>query len=86
MKTTWYKNAREGESKEEREIKIRTAAAAFEILTGILDDKIRVIESERNQSEKYNLPGYPYYQADASGYIRALQEVKSLLDIGESNV
>lgn len=85
MKTEWFKGVRDDpERKEERRLQLITAYNAFVILTGILEDKIRQKDSERNSDSRYELPSYPYYQADASGYIRALREVQSLINIKES--
>lgn len=84
MRIDWFKGARKEEEREERRLQIITAAKAFEILTGILEDKIRQKDSERNSELVYELPAYPYFQADASGYIRALREVQSLINIKES--
>lgn len=84
MKTEWFKGARDGEAKDERRLQIISAEKAFEILTGILEDKIRQKDSERNSEQVYELPAYPYFQSDASGYIRALKEVQSLINIKES--
>lgn len=83
MKTIWFKGARDGKEKEERRLQVVSAENAFKILTEILDNKIKERDVERNLLGCYELPGYPYYQADASGYIRALEEVKSLLNLKE---
>jgi hypothetical protein len=83
MKTVWFKGAREDKEKQERRLQILSADNAFKILTGILEEKIQEKESERNLPKNYELPGYPYFQADTSGYIRALREVQSLVDLKE---
>ena len=83
MKTIWFKGARDEKGKEERKAQIVSAAKALEILTGILEAKIKECESERNLPKCYELPSYPYFQADASGYIRALREVQSIIDLQE---
>jgi len=82
VKTDWFKGIRDDpQLKAERTTQIVTAAKALEILTGILEDKIRLKEAERNREKGYELPGYPYYQADISGYVRALREVQSLINL-----
>lgn len=83
MKTDWFKGARDGKEKEERRLQVTTGAKALEILTGILEERIRLKETERNSERGYELPGYPYWQADASGYIRALREIQSLINLKE---
>ena len=84
MKTLWFDGVRGNtERQEERRIQILSAENAFKILTGILEKKIQTKESERNQTVTYELPSYPYYQADTSGYIRELREVQSIIDLQE---
>lgn len=83
MKTIWFKGARDGKEKEERRLQVISAENAFKILTEILSDKIKEKDVERNLPKCYELPGYPYYQADASGYIRALEEIQNLLNLKE---
>ena len=83
MKTVWFQGARDGKEKEERRLQIISGSKAFEILTGILEEKIKECETGRNLPKCYELPSYPYFQADASGYIRALREVQSLITLKE---
>jgi hypothetical protein len=83
MKTAWFKGARDEKAKEERKLVLISAENAFKILTGILEEKIKEKESERNLPKCYEQPAYPYFQADASGFIRALREVQSLIDLKE---
>lgn len=83
MKTTWFKDTSKKEDKEARRQVVLSAEQAFKVLTEILDDKIRIKEGERNAPDRFELPAYPFYQADASGYIRALKEVQSLIDLQE---
>ena len=83
MKTAWFKGARSLKEEQERRTQIVTASNAFKVLTEILEDKIRAKEGERNAPKNYELPAYSEYQADTSGYIRALREVQSLLDLQE---
>ena len=83
MRIDWFKGARKEEEREERRLQIITATKAFEILTGILEAKSKSKETERNQTNSYTLPAYSEMQADASGYIRALREVCSLVNIQE---
>ena len=82
MKTVWLKGVKP-EHKDERRTQVITAENAFKVLTGILEDKIREKETERNSTDCYGLPSYPYYQADASGYIRAMREIQSIIDLKE---
>ena len=82
MKTQWFKGVKEDAKTERRQIVI-SAAKAFEVLTEILEEKIRTKEGERNTTKCYELPAYSEYQADASGFIRALREVQSLINLKE---
>jgi len=81
VKTVWFKDARSGEEKDTRRLQVQTAGNAFKVLTGILEDKIKDKESERNLPKCYELPSYAAFQADASGYIRALREVQSIIEL-----
>ncbi len=81
MKTVWFKGARDDQAKSDRKSQIVSAAKALEVLTGILEEKIKEKESERNLPKCYELPSFGYFQADASGYIRALREVQSIIDL-----
>jgi len=83
MKTVWLKDCKTEDALKDRRTAVITAAKAFETLTKILEDKISSKETERNQEGVYSLNSYPFYQADASGYIRALREVQSIIDIKE---
>lgn len=82
MKTVWFKGVKE-ENKEERRIQVLSAQKAFEILTKILEDKIRERDGQRNDPKCYDSPAYVALQGDASGYIRALRETISIIDIQE---
>jgi hypothetical protein len=84
MRSTWFRGIRGNEELEkERRLQVVTAAKAFEVLSDILRDKVSSKEGDRNKEELYGLPGYPFFQADASGYIRALNEVLNLIDLKE---
>lgn len=83
MKTVWLKGVPDGKEKDIRRAEVNTARFAFKVLTEILEDKIRTKEGERNAPDCYKLPAYSEYQADASGYIRALREVQSIIDLKE---
>jgi len=82
MKTVWFKGIKEDAKDERRQIVI-SAAKAFEVLTEILEEKIRTKEGERNAPARYELPAYSEYQADCSGFIRALREVQSIISLKE---
>ena len=81
MKTVWFKGSQTTRERDERRMQVLAGSKAFEILTGILADKIAEKESERNRPKNYELPSYACYQADISGYIRAIDEVRSIIDI-----
>jgi hypothetical protein len=83
MKTIWLKDVKTEDQEKERRMWVVSAVNAFSILTGILEDKIRIKEGERNSPKNYELPAYSEYQADVSGYIRALREVQSLINLKE---
>ncbi len=81
MKSALFADARDGEARRDREAQILSAAAGFKVLAGLLEKKIQGKQSLRDDPKNYELPSYSEMQADASGYIRALREVQSLIDL-----
>lgn len=49
-------------------------------LKKVLDDKIKAINARNVSEENYASPNWPYKQADSCGYVRAMQEVLSLIE------
>lgn len=76
MKTSLLKGA----NKEELKSSFLAGGLFREKLKSVLQDKIRVADAGRVSEEGYASPNWAYKQADASGYVRAMQEVVSLLE------
>lgn len=89
MKLLWYKDITEKDKQKKEQLEkerlaaLLSAQTAFKVLTGILESKIETINKKRNSAENYKLPAFAEMQADASGYLRALEEVKGLIDFQE---
>lgn len=50
-----------------------------ERLTTILRNKMETVRIEARSKKTYESPSWPYFQADANGYERAISELISLL-------
>ena len=76
MKTVWTKGLND-EEKKIRQEKVKQAREVLDILTEMLDHK----EAQARKALKPNLmdAGWPYFAADNNGYIRAVQEIKTIL-------
>ena len=83
MKTIWFQGAREEVAKKERMAILLAAQPAFEVLTGILESKRKMKESERNQPAGIDKPDYAVFQAFAAGQLHILEDIISLLDYKE---
>jgi hypothetical protein len=73
-------------SKEQREEFIKRCTAnhdLFESFAAALQRKLDDHQSSAKKPDKYELAGWPYYQADSVGYQRALAEVISILQFKE---
>ncbi len=86
MNIKWYKglSSKDRQGKEERKQLIETASSVFEILTGILEREIELLQKERDSKENFTLPAYAEMQAHYSGRIAALKKVVQLITIKES--
>jgi hypothetical protein len=78
MKQTWVNNLSEDEAVVIRQEYI-AAALLRRRLTALLTDKIDTNRSTSRNKSEYEKPAWPYLQADAMGYERAVVEVISLL-------
>jgi hypothetical protein len=55
-------------------------------LVELVNDKLRVCSSVKRSKESYDSPNWPYLQADAVGYERALFEIISLISDKDENI
>ena len=83
MRSSWYRgiNRQSEEARAERNAVILAANNAFKILISILDDRLRAKEKERDSSEMLAKPDYGMVQAYISGYKKALEDVKDLVNL-----
>lgn len=84
MKKTWIVNVNQ-ELAEEIRGNFKSSALVRERLTAILNERIASKRNEVTAKTSYESPSWAFYQADALGYERALNEVISLIsnDSGE---
>lgn len=72
-----------GEEKENFEVYFRNSRQILERLQFIIEQKIKKSNTDKISDEGYNTPNWPYKQADHNGYVRALEEVWQLLQLGD---
>ena len=77
MKAVWTKGLKTKEEKEKRKLQLTQAKDLFDILLVELDKK--EIDARAAREPDYIDAGWPYAAADANGYIRAVQELKKLI-------
>ena len=78
MKTAWTKGLT-GERREEMEREFDSSALLRSRLTSLLEEKIDTNRLTARGVKCYENPAWPYLQADARGYERALYEIISLI-------
>lgn len=78
MKTSWTKGLKDQEGAEIRE-NFQHSVAMRQRLVTILEEKITASAVSSRSKDNYALAGWPFMQADAVGYERALKEVISLI-------
>lgn len=79
MKTSWTKGL-EPDSKKELELQFKASTIVRKRLKELLEDKWKVEDNKRLQSDSYDTPNWAFKQADIAGYHRALREIISLLE------
>lgn len=80
MKTSLSKNLKtEAEKKEIKGLFIE-AKRLRDQFKFVLEEKIRVAQTERLERVDYNNPSWPYKQAETNAYERAIREMISLLE------
>lgn len=80
MKTSWLSGVKDASVKKELRANYMTSKMVRERLTEMLDTKLSSSIRASRSSESYDSPNWALKQADATGYQRALEEVKSLLE------
>lgn len=80
MKTSWLSGVKDASVKKELRANYIASKMIRERLTEMLDTKLSSSVRASRSSESYDSPNWALKQADATGYQRALEEVKSLLE------
>jgi hypothetical protein len=79
MKTVWTKGL-DAEKEKEMLREFKEATLLRKRLSSILNEKVKAKHSESRSKDGYANPSWPYFQADAIGYERALEEIISILE------
>ena len=78
MKLTWTADIPE-ERRKEIERAFHSSGVLRERLAEILTDKVKNVRKAMRGVDRYKDASWPYFQADAIGYERALEEIISLV-------
>lgn len=79
MKTVWTKGL-ESDAKDEIQVLFTSGARLRKRLSVIVAEKMDAKDRESMASTEYENPNWPFKQADAQGYRRALKEILSILE------
>lgn len=79
MKTAWTKHTKDQEQIAILRSEYKGSRILRERLTQLLEGKIKTEMSETRAKDGYDNPSWPYRQADSQGYMRALNEIISLI-------
>ena len=78
MHILWTSHIKDDEEKEEFRKYVNNSSALLDRLTEIVNIKIAAAERSRLSEKDYALAMWPFKQADLNGYLRALNEMKTL--------
>jgi len=78
MKVCWTKGL-SPEKKEEVRSDFQASGALRERLASILQEKIDASRKASILKDSYESPNWAYLQADINGFVRALEEIQSIL-------
>lgn len=78
MKTSWTHGLTEQQEQEVRR-EYAQSPVLRERLSKLLNDKLDVSETAAAAKVNYEKPSWAYFQADANGYKRAINEIISLI-------
>jgi hypothetical protein len=78
MKQSWISGLPEEKAKEVKQDYISSYGMRKRLIE-LLDDKLRASNSFSRSKDNYEKAGWPYLQADAVGYERAILDVISLI-------
>lgn len=86
MKTSWLSGVKDASVKKELRANYIASKMVRERLTEMLDAKLSSSVRSSRSSESYDSPNWALKQADSTGYQRALEEVKSLLEDAKKEI
>lgn len=78
ISTLWLSHLKTAEEKEKFKNYIASSGGVLDRLVEIIDNKLDVREVFKE--EDYKNPSWAYMQADRNGYVRALNELKQLIE------
>lgn len=70
-----------GEEKDKFIQRIQSSEALFHRLSVLISQKEKAEAGSQLSKDSYNSPNWSHKQADSVGYLRALSEIKQLIDI-----
>jgi len=79
LKTKWTQHLQTPEERKKFKESVQNSKFVLDRLKEICYNIIE--ESEKTSHADYSKPSWPYYQADRLGYVRALKEIISLLQL-----
>lgn len=80
IKTDWWKHLPKEKQAERKEI-VEKSKLMREATRDVLKFKLQEAQASAITKSNYDSPSWPYLQADAVGYARAVQEMIDLLTI-----
>ena len=79
LKTNWLKGL-SAQDQEDLRASILVAYPAFERLIKLIEERQSTTDLKRRARSTYFMPAWKSYQADCNGYLRALEEIKQLIN------
>lgn len=76
MDQRWLKGTTSKEDKDKRKKKVLTYRTAFKEL----DQLLELLDKNPKVSD-YSLPAWPYHRADMDGFNRAINQIRSLINL-----
>jgi hypothetical protein len=73
-----------GADKENFEAYFRNSKAILERLHFLVEQKIKASNTQKVSEDSYDSPSWAYKQADHNGYVRALEDVLKLFELGDN--
>jgi len=81
IQSEWFKYLEAKDQKKQLEAKIREAREVLNVLDKIVEEKNDSSRKHSLEIKNYDNASWPYLQADAVGYQRALEQIRTYLNI-----